>query len=381
MRGTPVLREKPKVGHPYWEWFQDWLKEWWVLGLPLLSWGLIWIAGRSPQWVESWYSTKVYLVIATCLGAVTSLFPFSLMELGILAALVAVVVLAVLGMIGKLRFRWKKLLKYGMKLACVLVLAFTLLCGLNYYRPELSQLMGMAVMESPVSELEGLCQELAQKANTLREQLDQRGQVMALKTGNLELMDQARETMGSLSQNSGGQLFPKLPIKPKPVLNSWWMSMLQLTGIYCPWTAEANVNVAAPDYSIPSTTCHELAHTCGFMREDEANFIAYLACQESPYLEFQYSGVMLALLHATNRLYSADAEGFSRVWGTLSPEVLLDFADNNDYWAKREGPVAEISDAVNDVYLKVNAQSDGVQSYGRMVDLLLADYRQRNGIL
>jgi hypothetical protein len=32
---------------------------------------------------------------------------------------------------------------------------------------------------------------------------------------------------------------------------------------------------------------------------------------------------------------------------------------------------------MNDTYLKANAQSDGVASYGRMVDLQLAEYRGR----
>ncbi|HPE16562.1 MAG TPA: DUF3810 family protein, partial [Oscillospiraceae bacterium] len=32
-------------------------------------------------------------------------------------------------------------------------------------------------------------------------------------------------------------------------------------------------------------------------------------------------------------------------------------------------------DRMNDAYLKANAQRDGVKSYGRMVDLLLAEYR------
>ena len=31
---------------------------------------------------------------------------------------------------------------------------------------------------------------------------------------------------------------------------------------------------------------------------------------------------------------------------------------------------------MNDTYLKMNDQSDGVQSYGRVVDLMLAVFRQ-----
>ena len=158
------------------------------------------------------------------------------------------------------------------------------------------------------------------------------------------------------------------------------MSMAQITGEFTLLTFEANINTLAPDYSVPATMCHELAHTRGFMREDEANFIGYLACRKSDSSEFRYSGVMLALVHAENRLYAADRELFFQVDALLSDGVRRDFAANNAYWARFEGPVAEVSTAVNNTYLRANNQSDGVKSYGRMVDLLLADYRQRHGM-
>ena len=56
---------------------------------------------------------------------------------------------------------------------------------------------------------------------------------------------------------------------PKPVLFSRALSHCNITGIFFPFTLEANVNTDIPDYSLPSTMCHELAHLSGFMREDE----------------------------------------------------------------------------------------------------------------
>ena len=51
-----------------------------------------------------------------------------------------------------------------------------------------------------------------------------------------------------------------------------------------------------------------------------------------------------------------------------------------EHWAQYEGPVQDVSNAANDAYLKANNQSDGMQSYGRMVDLLLAEQRaEENG--
>ena len=40
--------------------------------------------------------------------------------------------------------------------------------------------------------------------------------------------------------------------------------------------------------------------------------------------------------------------------------------------------MAEAANQINDVYLKVNDQKDGVKSYGRMVDLMLEYYKNRN---
>ena len=143
---------------------------------------------------------------------------------------------------------------------------------------------------------------------------------------------------------------------------------------------EANVNIDVPDFTLPFTMCHEQAHLRGFMREDEANFIAYLACMESVDQAIQYSGASMAAMYAMNTLYQADYERFCELYATYSPGVQRDFAAQSRYWAQFEGPVAEVSDKVNDTYLKANRQTDGVASYGRMVDLLLANYRAKHGV-
>ena len=40
------------------------------------------------------------------------------------------------------------------------------------------------------------------------------------------------------------------------------------------------------------------------------------------------------------------------------------------------GTGKKVADKINDTYLKLHGEEDGVQSYGRMVDLLLAVYRK-----
>jgi hypothetical protein len=166
--------------------------------------------------------------------------------------------------------------------------------------------------------------------------------------------------------------------RPKPVRLSRGMSYLDITGVYTFYTTEANVNVDVPAYSIPVTMLHELAHFKGYMREEEANFLAYLACTQSDNEDFAYSGTMLAMIHSTNALYSADRQRYDAVMSQLSDGVWRDLAANSAYWKQFEGPVAEVSSKVNDVYLRSNKQEAGVKSYGQMVDLLLANSRKQN---
>jgi hypothetical protein len=122
---------------------------------------------------------------------------------------------------------------------------------------------------------------------------------------------------------------------------------------------------------------HELAHLRGFMREDEANYLAYLAGMASDHVEVRYSSTMLALIIAGNALYEQNQDEYYKIKGMYSPGVLNDISMNSTYWKEYDDTVvSRVSNHMNNVYLKANAQSDGVKSYGRMLDLLLAKYRK-----
>src|SRR5699024_3577053 len=115
-----------------------------------------------------------------------------------------------------------------------------------------------------------------------------------------------------------------------------------------------------------------LSHLKGFMREDEANFIGYAACIHSEDLYFRYSGYLMGWVYAGNALAQADPEGFAALRSALPQAALTDLSYNNAYWDAFQGKVAEVSTRVNDTYLKLQDQQDGIQSYGRVVDLMLA---------
>jgi hypothetical protein len=248
---------------------------------------------------------------------------------------------------------------------------------MNYHRETFAQNSGLTVRPSSTDELAGLCAELAELANETAAQVarDESGVMRLSAGGAYETARLAPKAFAALGETR--REFAGFCARPKPVLASVGLSLADIVGFYFPFTFEANVNADVVGYAIPSAMTHELAHFKGYMREDEANFIAYLACMASVDADYRYSGAMLALRHSLNALYAADRDAYYIACDALSPEVIADYAANDAYWRQFEGPVAEVSQAVNDVYLKTNRQAAGVKSYGQMVDLLLAERRAK----
>lgn len=261
-------------------------------------------------------------------------------------------------------------------LISIILFLYTILCGTNYYRYTFASFSGLELSMSSVDELYELCQKLAQDANFYRElTLEDDEGVFKLSNNMYKTAKSASSSYVLVSKDY--PILKGLYPSPKPVAMSKLMSKAEITGIFIPFTMEANVNVHIPDYSIPATMNHELAHLRGFMREDEANFIAYITCMASDNIDLQYSGTMLALIIANNALYNQNPELYYNVREDLSDGVIRDLMFNNKYWLQFEDTtISVISNKVNDTYLKANNQSDGVNSYGRMLDLLLAYYRK-----
>lgn len=353
----------------------------WLLLLLPLALVLYELAAAFPAFAE-WYARYPYRVFSRAVNWLTGLLPFSLAEIFLWLLIPGILTWLIVGIVRLCRIpqnRRRRLAGFLLTPFCaasLLLFWFVVSCGINYSRYSFAQVCGLPVQDSTVEELYALNLSLAEEVSSLRQQLpeDENG-VMVSSFSQGEKTDQARICYDTL-QETYPTLFAGYSA-PKGVIASRLMSWCDITGIFIPFTFEANVNIDVPFYSQPATMCHELSHLRGYMREDEANFIAYLACRNSESLEFQYSGAMLAFVHANNALYDANSELGQEVYSSLYPGVQRDFAYNSAYWKQFEGPVSEISSSVNDSYLKANGQEDGVKSYGRMVDLLLADFRQR----
>ncbi|MCQ2426960.1 MAG: DUF3810 domain-containing protein [Clostridia bacterium] len=161
----------------------------------------------------------------------------------------------------------------------------------------------------------------------------------------------------------------------KPVMHSEPWTYTHITGVYTFFTGESNININMPDYTIPFTAAHELAHQRGIAREDEANFIAYLACTESDDPYIRYSGYLNMYEYVASALYSADSDSYWIVNAKLSSEIKTELKAYSTFFDKyRHNVAATVSGAINDTYLKVQG-TVGERSYGLVVDLCVAYYK------
>lgn len=165
------------------------------------------------------------------------------------------------------------------------------------------------------------------------------------------------------------------PGQVKPVLLSEGMSYLHITGVYTFFTGEANINVNFPDYTIPFTAAHEMAHQRGIAREDEANFIAFLVCisSDDPYI--RYSGYLNMYEYVASALSSADREKFTQNYNTLSLPVRAEMSAYGEFFEKYNHSMAsQVSGAVNNTFLQSQGTA-GTVSYSMVVELAVAYYQ------
>ena len=164
----------------------------------------------------------------------------------------------------------------------------------------------------------------------------------------------------------------------KPVMLSEPMSYTHITGVYTFFTGEANINVNFPDYTIPYTAAHELAHQRGIAREDEANFVAFLECMESDDAYIRYSGALNLYEYVVSALYSADKELYKENYAKQPKTIIAERIAYSEFFDKyRENTVADISEATNNAYLQSQGAPQGTRSYGMVVDLAVAYYRDK----
>lgn len=340
------------------------------------------LSSLNPYFIEKMYSNNLNKGVIQILSIITGVFPISIGEI-IYVSIIIFLLYGLIRMIYKLirtKKNYLKIIAHSflnlMVFISILYFVFVFIWGFNYHRLPLSAIIGIDTNPATVKELETLCESLILEANELRKNVkENRDGIMIIPgryNGFVSRLDAGYENISKSIPELGGTYG-----KPKPVFLSRVMSYAGISGMYFPFTGEANINIEIPDSMIPCTTYHEMAHQRGFAREDEANFIAYITCKSHPDTDIKYSGTLLALIYSMNSLYKYNPDMYNALEVSYSLGVSKDLNYINKFWNSYEGPIEDTSTKINNAYLKANDQESGVHSYGRMVDLLIAEYRKK----
>lgn len=333
------------------------------------------LARQNPKALETYYSSSVNKVFISLLSQLTGLVPVSVGEVlfVVFVLFMALRVVSLLYSVLTGGFRGK-LYRTVVILAAIYVL-FMGFWGLNYNRVSVREMAGLTETLYSKEDLYSMNEALISRVNTLREAvMEDREGVMMVEGSRDSVLKRAgmaydlTADIGALEGSYG---------IPKPIGLSDYMLYTGITGIYMPFTGEANVNVAIPDLLLPATVLHEMAHQRGIAYEDEANYVAYHVAMNHPDADFQYSGALLGLMNAMNALRSMAPDLFEELAKGYSDGLRRDLVAYNAFWKAYEGQVEETATRINDGYLKGNGQVEGVRSYGMMVDLLLERFYQK----
>jgi len=346
-------------------------------GLLVLTWALWTVCGRFPA-VSSVFR-RVAQLLSAVLGFLSGLLPVPAAEV----LIAAIIILVLIRLIRILRQRDVRLLVdslcqmiFGI---CAAVFLFVFLYGVHHTAPPLASQMGLEVGKYSVEQLEAFVAVCAEKANELAVQVprDDKGdcdfgsfRAMAKQISD-EYMHLANE-YAVFDRVSAGRV-------KRSAVGGRIMSYVDLAGYYCPWVGESTVSSDVVDTHIPFDIAHEQAHSMGIGPEAECNFAAWLVCKDSEDVRFRYSGWLLAYIYSGNALFSADQAAWAQQYEILNEQVRHDLQVLNDSLARFEGTKAnELGSKANDALIKATGQPEGIRSYGKVVDLMLAYFSVEN---
>lgn len=355
-------------------------REW--LGLPLFSWVLfalaalaliVMLAYNLSEGFANFYNRYPAAFLRGALAMVSAILPCSLGEALVIFApvlLVFIVIYANKHYTGS----WRDVGSFvviTLSVASLFFTTFALNFGAGYHTSSVDQLLELDRRDVSAEELRATAEYLVDEINNYTDSLAVRedgSSVMpygydTLTKKLLEAYDKVSDEYGFIS---------RFPSRIKPVMLSEPWTYTHISGVYTYFTGEANINTNFPDYTLPYTAAHEMAHQRGIAREDEANFVAFLVCAASDDEYIRYSGYLNLYEYVANALYSADKIAYTEVRGELSAVARKEMQAYSAFFDKyRENVAANVTESVNNAYLTIQG-TPGTKSYGMVVDLAVA---------
>ncbi len=349
----------------------------WLPNLILLLFAItIHFLSNNTIWIEKYYSTGVYPYISASLKYLLGWLPFSVGDL-----FYGVIIIWIIYTIVQIsRFYWHNRISTGtlhiagiksLKYLLLIYISFNVLWGINYNRMGIAGQLGLRQEKYKPHDLRIIDSILLYKVNSSKLALLQKKQysvsTKSLKEGTKDAYENISIRYPFLANH---------PTSIKPSLWGWLGNYLGFMGYYNPFTGEAQVNTTVPQFLQPYVFCHEAAHQLGYAKEDEANFVGYLAATASTDTFFHYSTYLDLFLYSQRNLYKADSMAVKDFAKQLLPEVKADLHEWSQFNKRHKNPAEPIVRWLYSKYLINNQQPSGELSYNEVTALLIAYYKK-----
>ena len=150
---------------------------------------------------------------------------------------------------------------------------------------------------------------------------------------------------------------------PKELATSGLFTTVGIVGMYFGVLGEANYSTFSTNAELPFCIAHELCHSIGVMREDDAQFLSFylLSTSTDPLLRYSaYYNTINSILGIT--FYTGNSDDYDEVRNQICDEIKINYRYIYNHW-KNKMFLYDLGNAINDWYLKTFSQKKGTSSY------------------
>ena len=330
----------------------------------------------SAERVEVIYTSKFYFFFSKILRFLFGWIPFSIGDIlyFIAGSWLLWKIIKNIKLYLKKQLKGKLFLQKVLKLLqgfILIYIIFNIFWGLNYNRKGIASQLDLSKMTYDTSDLRELQNILLQKVNSSKMTLVNKNSIYPT---NKNLFKRAQNCY-----NKAEKIYPFLHYNIPSVKSSlygWMGNYLGFTGYYNPFTGEAQVNTTIPKFLLPYITTHEIAHQIGYAKENEANFVGYLAAVNSNDTLFLYSAYLDLFMYTNREVYYSDSVYAKQSLELLLPQVKNDIIEWRKFSMAHKSFMEPAITWMYGKYLKLNEQPKGIRSYNEVISMLIAYYKK-----
>lgn len=351
-------------------------KKWLVLLLLTSLTVIIRLIAANPVIVENYYSTGIYPPVSTILKYLFGWLPFSIGDIiyGVLVIWALIKTGKIIKKISRKEYTrtYLKTRVYPFTVTLLLIyISFNILWGINYNRKGITYQLGIKTEKYTTAELILIDSLLVTKVNESKTALVRQDQKYMTTS---EIFATVKKAYDNISKQ-----YPWLSYQPqsaKASLWGWAGNYMGFIGYYNPFTGEAQLNTTVPKFIQPFTACHEIAHQLGYAKENEANFVGYLAASSSTDTLLHYSTYLDLYLYAQKNLYIADSGQAKHFSKQLLPQVKDDLKELRAFNEAHQSPLEPLFKWLYEKYLENNEQPSGLLTYDEVTGFLIAYHKK-----